>query len=615
MAEAIKKKNNRSTLTGLLDIMSPPALDFLPQRITLGESFSSMIVITAYPGDVDDLWLSRYVHLPGVSMTMHCVPTQPFNLVNSIRLTMGEAEARMETGNSVTKQRAKKQFDDSELLFKKLEEEQQKVFNVVIIFNVIASNQELLDIRVRNLTQKLSGAGMRGRRPINNQEEAFLSSGPWGVNVDSKIYKMGWRNMPAETVAGSFPFVYAGLNDGQGFILGKDSSGGIVLIDLWMRSGSRTNSNFTILGKPGMGKTTTIKKMMKEEFGRGCKIILLDPEDEYASLAVGCGGAVIDIGDGTRGRINVLQVRGKVPVDDPDEENPLYSAEELAGGLVALHFNFLRTFFKMYLRESKEDRDFTKKHLAVLEMALIETYEKFGIGWDTDPSTIPNDKWPHMGDLYEVITSKRGEDRYKQYWEDLELLLFPAAEGADRFLWCGPTTLEATDEVVVLNLQKILDADESVKRAQFFNALSWAWGIIDEDWQQRIILGVDEAYLLADPETPQSLMFLRNCSKRMRKREGGLWVITHNMIDFMDESIRRYGQALLDNPSYKLFMGQGENEVEALSTLLHLSDKEKETIAGASRGQGLLLAGTKRISIKVEITDDDLAFIGSAGGR
>lgn len=205
----------------------------------------------------------------------------------------------------------------------------------------------------------------------------------------------------------------------------------------------------------------------------------------------------------------------------------------------------------MYLKESKDDRDFTKKHLSCLEIALIETYENFDIHWDTDPSTIPNEKWPHIGNLYDVIKSKRNEERYKQYWEDLELLLYPAAEGADKFLWCGPTTLEAKDEVVVLNLQKILDADDSVKRAQFFNSLSWSWGVIDEDWQERIILGVDEAYLLADPETPQSLLFLRNCSKRIRKREGGLWVITHNMVDFMDESIRRYGQALLDNPSYK----------------------------------------------------------------
>lgn len=92
----------------------------------------------------------------------------------------GEAESRMETGNSVTRHRAKKQFDDSTLLFKKLEEDQQKVFNVVILFNVIGSSQEVLDIRVRNLTQKLSGVGMRGRTAISNQEEGFLSSGPWG---------------------------------------------------------------------------------------------------------------------------------------------------------------------------------------------------------------------------------------------------------------------------------------------------------------------------------------------------------------------------------------------------------------------------------------------------
>lgn len=62
-------------------------------------------------------------------------------------------------------------------------------------------------------------------------------------------------------------------------------------------------------------------------------------------------------------------------------------------------------------------------------------------------------------------------------------------------------------------------------------------------------------------------------------------------------------------------MGQGEHDIEALNTLLHLSDKEKETIAGAKRGHGLLLAGNKRVAIKIEITAEDRVFIGSAGGR
>ncbi|MEI4920596.1 hypothetical protein Q8G81_34110, partial [Klebsiella pneumoniae] len=81
--------------------------------------------------------------------------------------------------------------------------------------------------------------------------------------------------------------------------------------------------------------------------------------------------------------------------------------------------------------------------------------------------------------------------------------------------------------MVVITLQKLLEADEAVKRTQFFNLLSWAWNIVDEDWLQRIILGIDEGYLLADPDVPQALQFIRNTSKRIRKREGGLWFITH----------------------------------------------------------------------------------------
>jgi DNA helicase HerA-like ATPase len=435
--------------------------------------------------------------------------------------------------------------------------------------------------------------------------------------MNPETYKFGWRNMPAESVAGAYPFIYSGLNDGDGVLLGKDSTGGIVLLDIWKRGGDRTNSNLTILGKPGTGKSTTIKKWLKEEFGRGCKIIILDPEDEYSGLAEGCDGAVIDVGNGSVSRINPLQVRGKVPLDEDDEDSKdrLYTQDEVDRGPLALHFNFLRTFFKLYLKESKDDRDYNQKHAACLEMALIEMYNKHNIDWDTDPNTIKNEDWPHMQHLYAIIQEKAKQEKYKQYWEDLELLLYSAAMGADRHLWCGPTTLKPKDELIVLNLQQILEADERVKRTQFFNMLSWAWNEIDEDWEEKVILAVDEAYLLADPDTPQALQFLRNTSKRIRKREGGLWVITHNMVDFMDPAIRRFGQALLDNPAYKFIMGQGENDIAELSKLMALSDKERATIAEAKRGQGLLLAGSKRLAVKIQITKEDEQFIGTAGGR
>lgn len=617
MAETAKKRKQGSgeaALSGLLDYISPPALHFKPRDLLMGEAYSRVLVINAYPTEVAPGWLSRICSMPGVTVTVHGVPADPHNLLDAIKITMGEAESRMESGNSVTRKRAEKQYRDSEELIKKIDEEQQKVFNAVVVILITADDEDVLFLRVRNVQQRLAGMGMKARPPVHRQEEAFKSVGPWGI-LESDIYRFGHRNMPAESVAAMFPFVYSGINDGDGVLLGRDSTGGIVLIDIWKREGDRTNSNLTILGRPGVGKSTTIKKWLKEEFGNGSKIIILDPEAEYSELAKGCGGKVIDAGNGLKSRINPLQVRARVPLDDEDETERLYTKEEVEQGPMALHFNFLRTFFKLYLKEGKEDRDFTKKHLSCLEMALIETYEKFGVSWDTDPSTIPNDKWPHIGHLYETIQERRKGTEYQQYWEDLSLLLYPAAVGADRHLWSGPTTLEAKDEMIVLNLQKILEAEESVKRAQFFNLLSWSWDQVDEDWLQRIILAVDETYLLADPEVPQALQFLRNTSKRIRKREGALWAITHNMVDFMDPAIRRFGQALLDNPTYKFVMGQGENDIEALSSLMSLSDKEIQTISEAKRGQGLLIAGSKRLSVNVQITKEDEMFIGSAGGR
>lgn len=619
MAESTKKKKKASggpALSGLLDYISPPGLHFKPKEILMGEVYSRVLVINAYPTEVGPAWLSRISRMPGVTVTVHAVPTDPYNLINEIKIAMGEAESRMDSGNNVARRRAQKQYEDCELLIKKIDEEQQKVYNAVVVIMVTASDPDVLAIRVRNVEQRLAGMGMKGRPPIHKQEEGLISAGPWGI-LHPDIFKFGYRNMPAESVAAMYPFVYSGINDGDGVLLGKDSTGGIVLIDIWRRQGDRTNSNLTILGRPGVGKSTTIKKWLKEEFGRGCKIIIIDPEDEYSGLAEGCDGAVIDVGNGAISRINPLQVRMRVPLDDENEEPTarLYSDEEISRGPLALHYNFLRTFFKLYLKDGKEDHAFTKMHLSCLEMALEETYANKNIFWDTDLTKFKAEDWPIMSDLYEVIQKNSQGEKYKKYWEELELLLYPAAKGADKDLWCGPTTLKPKDEVVVLNIQQLLEAEDTLRRAQFFNILSWAWSEIDEDWEEQIILAVDEAYLLADPETPQALQFLRNTSKRIRKREGGLWVITHNMVDFMDPAIRRFGQALLDNPSYKFIMGQGENDIEALSKLMSLSDVEIQTIAEAKRGQGLLISGSKRLSVKVTITKEDEMFIGSAGGR
>ncbi len=114
---------------------------------------------------------------------------------------------------------------------------------------------------------------------------------------------------------------------------------------------------------------------------------------------------------------------------------------------------------------------------------------------------------------------------------------------------------------------------------------------------------VDETWLLADPQTPEALGFLRDVAKRIRKYGGSLVVITQNAqmaVDFLAPELARLGQPVLGNASPKLLMRQEPKDLEVLRDLLHLSEAECDLLAGARRGEGLLLAGNRRVRLRVE---------------
>lgn len=92
-------------------------------------------------------------------------------------------------------------------------------------------------------------------------------------------------------------------------------------------------------------------------------------------------------------------------------------------------------------------------------------------------------------------------------------------------------------------------------------------------------------------------------------------VISQNVVDFLDPAVRRHGQALLDNPCYKLIMGQGEKDLESLVQLMHLSEAEQEMLAQGKRGEALLVAGSRRVHAKIELAAHEPELFGEAGGR
>lgn len=608
-----KKIKSRQVNNHIVDVITPMAIEFHQSNFWFGENLAKVILVTKYPTRVKIGWLSRIANMEGVTCSIHLTPTDPSKLIENISVSIGELQGKLTNGGSaLMMKRAEQQFKDANKLLEKIDQEQENVFYVTIAIMVTAKDKDELERKSKKIESALAGSKMKGRSAMFRQEEALNAVSPYGV-CPKVIKDIASRNMPVSTIAGAFPFNASGLNDGQGYIFGKDQQGGIILIDTWLRGGDRTNSNWTILGAPGVGKSATVKHVFLNEYSQGTKIIIIDPEREYKEMCENLNGQWINCGGGKGGRINPLQVKD-VPQDDEKEDvDVLFKDEGNGMGSLALHFQTLRTFFKLYLK------DIDSILQATLEEALEQLYNNRGIFWDTDTSKVPNEQYPVLKDLYELIVEWSKDESFsekkRERCETLASSLRSSAIGADSALWNGHTTIQANSDFIVLDTHDLQEADDTIKRTQYFNILTWAWQQLSKNREEKVLLGVDEAYLIVDPEVPQALQFLRNVSKRIRKYEGGLGVITHSVIDFLDPSVRRHGQALLDNPCFKFFMGADGKNLEELTKLMDLTEAEQEMLAKKKRGHGLLIAGSKRIHAKVELAEHEVELFGKGGGK
>jgi len=399
------------------------------------------------------------------------------------------------------------------------------------------------------------------------------------------------------------PFASSGFSDRDGYYFAKDSQGGLVVLDPWLRGGDRTNSNFVVLGVAGVGKSTAVKSLILSEWMSGTKIIYIDPEREARHMCGKLGGDWINCCGGSYGMINPLEIR-PAPADEDGDE--LYA--DAGMGAMARHFKTLEVFFKLYMP------DITDMQMSLLNLILEELYFDFGITWGTDITGLKSEDYPTFSDLYALIKKRLEASREKEMIY-LSVLLRELAEGSDNFLWNGHTTIKAHSRFICLDTLDLQSTSDKIKEAQYYNILTWAWEQMSRDRTEKVLLICDESYLLVDTHVPQSLIFLRNVAKRARKYEAGLIIISHSVVDFLDPSVKLYGQALMDLPTYKILMGMdGQNLVET-TELYSLTELEQDLLFNKKRKYALFFSGSKRLLIRLDLSDYKMALIGRGGGR
>lgn len=604
----IFKKDATGIFKSFKEKIAPHGLKIGEKDLLLGDAYASVITLTTYPSYVGVGWLGSVSNINNTRMMISISPADSSEISRTLKKSISEVKSKMINVNDYNDQIIlNNQLDDYTELVNRIDREHEKFSLLTVCFLCYGDTKDELERVKKELKATLSSYGLGGADLMFEQERSLKMCLPTIYNDLEKQYGLP---VPMMTIASAFPFIFRHLQDeNDAIILGNDALGSLVFFDLWKRTNKRNNSNAVVIGKSGSGKSTFVKKIIRGAWARGAKIICIDPERELKELCESVGGYWVDAGTGISGIINPLEVRQSV--DSKDEENK-YTND------LSRHFQTFRTFIKYYLQ------DLNAYELTKIEDSLIEVYREKNIDFKTNLSKLKSTDFPIMEDLYNNLKKKLKKAKEtkepRNVVESLEKItsLMRSAVTTDGKIFNGHSSVNVNknNDFIVLDINSLIDSDDTILKSQFFNILTWCWNEICKNKDEEVILVCDEAHLIIDPKNSDGIDFLKRASKRIRKQNGSLWILSQNLIDFIAPEIDRYGQVIIDNSAYIMVMAQGQKEIEAVQRMMNLSESEKQFLITASRGQGLfVISQDTRLPIKIHLRQEEKEIFGNAGGR
>jgi len=586
----------RAALTNWL---APSALHWDAANATIGTQWARTLMGFAFPERVHAGWLSELATFPDTMVSVQAMPADPSQVATQLNKAIAAIEGQLLTAKNspLMIQKLQSQHADANHLLKQVGDQGHHVWSLGVFALVLAPDAEEGMRRSDRLVARMAAQGLRLRPLARRQDEGLHAVGPF-VEWPTILRGGAPFQLPTEAVAATFPFAGGGINHGAGTALGRDSAGGLVLLDRWnldrpaVQAAGVVNRNWSILATSGAGKSTATKTSLVREWAMGATVIIIDPEREYRRMCQKLGGTWINIA-GTGGQVIDPFVVPPVLVDPDDGE------DDEGKTPIAQHQYRLRTLLTLYLP------DLTTMQQALLKQAIAGVYAGRGIALDADPASITT--WPSMIDLHQYCVSHQNPDIPE--WAQLAALLTDAATGLDSRLFIGEHLVAPDASFIVLDTHELQKLDANLQRAVLFDALGYAWDLVARDRDQKKILVVDEAWLMIDPKVPAALDFMQTLAKRARKYNCSFVVATQNVIDFLDPSVARQGQVVLGNSSFKLLLRQEPNDLAALADLFRLTDREQELLRQAPKGEGLLIAGNQRVWARIEPSGYELSII------
>ena len=587
------------------DMILPGTIRFLSDHYIVGDSYRCVWAVREYPPSTEEqAILSQLADRSGVTLRIY------HRLVESMeqRKIIQNATRRNRLksgGNDVNETiEAEGNLQDVIDLLANLRKNKEPLLHVSVFIELKARSMEKLKELQSDIAMELTRSKISVDRLTLRQKEGFLSVIPTGCNQFGAQYE---RVLPASSVANMYPFNFSGKTDPQGAYIGRDKYGTNILVDFDRRAEDKTTSNILILGNSGQGKSYLLKLILTNIRESGKRIICLDPESEYEDLCEALGGCYIDFMSGEY-TINPLEPKAWTDsVEDIDATTPEAFKKVTR---LSQHIAFLKDFFRSY-------KGFTDAQIDTIEILLSKLYARFGITDTTDYSVKKPSDFPVMEDFYKLCEEEfMTYDKQRKYLYTEETLqevclgIHSMCVGSENKYFNGHTNITDSN-FLVFGVKGLMDTNRRLKDCMLFNILSFMSNELLG--KGNTAASVDELYLFLSNMT--TIEYLRNCMKRVRKKDSSVILASQNIEDFLIPSIREFTKPLFSIPTHQFLFNAGQINPKEYMDALQVEPSEFELIKYPERGTCLYRCGNERYLLQVIAPEYKAALFGKSGGR
>jgi hypothetical protein len=568
------------------EIFAPVSIDYRHGRyVKMDGTYYSYLLIpsSGYKSRVLAGWMSLIVNAgEGIDMDLYLYKQPKERIIHKLgqqlRINRSKIKETSDTNSD---------FDDlgnaiqSGYFLKEGLSNNEDFYYFCTLITVTGDTLQELEWRISEMKKLLISQDLNCVPCTFRQEQAFLSALPI-ITLEKHLYERAKRNVLTLGAASCYPFTSYEMCDDNGILLGINKHNNSLIITDIFNSKIYKNANMAILGTSGAGKTFTMQLMALRMRRKNIQVFILAPlkGHEFYRAARNIGGEIIQISPSSPHCINVMEIR---PVDAAAAE--LLDEAVIEKSLLAAKIQRLHIFFSLLIP------DMTHEERQLLDEAMIQTYNRFGITHDNE-SLIDIDghykKMPLLGDLQKVLLENPDTKRL--------------ANILNRLVSGSASTFNQVTNVNLDNKYTVLDISEltgDLITVGMFVAIDFVWDKAKQDRTKEKAIFIDETWqLIGASSNKLAAEYVLEIFKIIRGYGGSAICATQDLNDFFALEGGKYGRGIINNAKTKIVLNLEDEEAQRVQEILHLSEAETQAITHFERGSGLISTNNNNVTVE-----------------